>query len=349
MITKLKLTQFRNFLSREFFFSEDKNYIIWKNGQWKTNILESLSLLTSNSITWIGFENLVNQDSVFFHIEMSNTRDDSLSIFYDKELSKKKYSINTKSTTKKKFSHVSLKSVLFSPFHMNMMYLSPSLRRDFLDNVLKSSFPEYNDVLNAYKKSLSNRNKVLKNISKNKSEKSEISFWDTKFIDHCEKVYEYRKIIIHYFEKHSDNLIHWFNGKISHADFSYISNINLEENISKQIKNYLEKNIDRDIILKSTNIWPHRDDFNILLNQKTSLVDFASRWEVKTTILWLKNIEIAFIEKHTSRKPILIIDDLLSELDKTHKDFLIESINGYQTFISWIELDDIWESNIIQL
>lgn len=349
MIHKLKLTQFRNFLSREFFFSEDKNFIIWKNGQWKTNILESLSLLTSNSITWIGFENLVNQDSNFFHIEMSNTRDDTLSIFYDKELSKKKYSINTKATTKKKFWDMSLKSVLFSPFHMNMMYLSPSLRRDFLDSVLKSSFTEYSDVLNSYKKSLSNRNKVLKNISKNKSEKSEIQFWDQKFILDCEKVYEYRKKIILYLEENSQNLKKWFNGKVSSATFHYISNITLEKNISRQISDYLVTNLDRDIILKSTNIWPHRDDFNIILNDNINLVDFASRWEVKTTILWLKNIEISFIEKHTWRKPILIIDDLLSELDKTHKDFLIESINWYQTFISSIELDDIWESNVIQL
>ena len=349
MIHKLKLTQFRNFLSREFFFSEDKNFIIWKNGQWKTNILESLSLLTSNSITWIGFENLVNQDSNFFHIEMSNTRDDTLSIFYDKELSKKKYSINTKATTKKKFWDMSLKSVLFSPFHMNMMYLSPSLRRDFLDSILKSSFTEYSDVLNSYKKSLSNRNKVLKNISKNKSEKSEIQFWDQKFILDCEKVYEYRKKIILYLEENSQNLKKWFNGKVSSATFHYISNITLEKNISQQISDYLVTNLDRDIILKSTNIWPHRDDFNIILNNNINLVDFASRWEVKTTILWLKNIEISFIEKHTWRKPILIIDDLLSELDKTHKDFLIESINWYQTFISSIELDEIWESNVIQL
>ncbi|MCD5380292.1 DNA replication and repair protein RecF [Candidatus Gracilibacteria bacterium] len=349
MIHKLKLTQFRNFLSREFFFSEDKNYIIGENGKGKTNILESLSLLTSNSITGIGFENLVNQDSEFFHIEMSNTRNDSLSIFFDKELSKKKYSINSKATSKKKFSELSLKSVLFSPFHMNMMYLSPSLRRDFLDNILKSSFPEYSDILGAYKKSLSNRNKVLKNISKNKSSKSEILFWDKKFIIDCEKVYEYRKQIIQYLEENSQSLKKGFNGKISDATFNYISNIDLEKSISQQISHYLEKNIDRDIMLKSTNIGPHRDDFSIILNESVNLVDFASRGEVKTTILGLKNIEITFIEKHTSRKPILIIDDLLSELDKTHKDFLIESIHGYQTFISGIELDDIGESNVLTL
>jgi len=138
---------------------------------------------------------------------MSNTRSDTLSIFYDKKLSKKKYAINSKATTKKKFSTLSLKSVLFSPFAMNMMYLSPSLRRDFLDNILLSSFPEYSQILKNYKKSLINRNKVLKNICKNKSEKSEIIFWNNDFIKNCVEVYKYRKKIITYLEKHSHSLI----------------------------------------------------------------------------------------------------------------------------------------------
>ncbi len=349
MISSLKLTQFRNFQSREFFFSEAKNYIIWENGKWKTNILESLSLLTWNSITWINFENLINQDSDFFHIEMFNTKQDSLSIFYDKKLSKKKYALNSKATSKKKFIEISLKSVLFSPFTMNMMYLSPSLRRDFLDTILLSSFSEYSKVLKNYKKSLTNRNKVLKNISKNKSEKSEIIFWNNDFIKNAVEIYKYRKKIVDYLEKKSGKLSKGFNWKISDISFKYITNISLEANIETQITHYLEKNLDRDIILKSTNIWPHRDDFNIILNDSINLIDFASRWEVKTTILWLKNLEIKFIEKNTQRKPILIIDDLLSELDSTHKNYLIQSIHWYQTFISWIELWDIWEVNVIQL
>jgi len=85
------------------------------------------------------------------------------------------------------------------------------LRRDFLDNILLSSFPEYDKILKNYKKSLLNRNKVLKNISKNKSEFSEIKFWDEDFIKHCLKVYEYREIIINFLEKNSDKLISSFN------------------------------------------------------------------------------------------------------------------------------------------
>jgi recombinational DNA repair ATPase RecF len=80
-----------------------------------------------------------------------------------------------------------------------------------LDNILLSSFPEYDKILKNYKKSLLNRNKVLKNISKNKSDISEVKFWDKDFIKHCIKVYEYREIIITFLKNNSNKLISSFN------------------------------------------------------------------------------------------------------------------------------------------
>lgn len=361
MIKKIKLVNFRNFQSWEFFFSENKNYIIWENGKWKTNILEALSLLTWNSITWISFENLVKSGENYFHIEMENFKESNMTIFFDNELNKKKYAINKKNTTKKKFREISLKSVIFSPVTMNIFHLGPSLRRDFLDNILLSSFPEYDKILKNYKISLLNRNKILKNISKNKSEISEINFWDDEFIKHCITVYEYRKKILDFLIEKTPDLIKSFDWKIKKLDFNYISkldiinNLDLEENIKsklsleKNIKKYLIENLQKDIILKTTSIWPHRDDFNLIINWNISLENFASRWEIKTTILGLKNLEIQFIEEKTNRKPILIIDDLLSELDKKHKNIFLDSIFGYQTFISWINLEVEREWNLIEL
>ena len=356
MIKKIKLINFRNFQNREFFFSENKNYIIWENWKWKTNILESLSLLTGNSITWINFENLVQEWKDFFHIEMQNFKESNLVIFYDKQSNKKKYSINKKNTNKSKFREISLKSVIFSPITMNLFLLWPSLRRDFLDNILLSSYLEYDKILKNYKKSLLNRNKVLKNISKNKSSISEIKFWDEDLIKNMIKVYKYRKIIIDFLKKNSNNLVSSFNWKIDKLEFSYISKIDIlchseldSESLSLSIRKYLNKNLEKDIILKTTTVWPHRDDFELIINWNTNLSDFASRWETKTTILWLKNLEIQFIEEKTNRKPILIIDDLLSELDQKHKNIFINSIKWYQTFISWIRLEVEREGNLIEL
>lgn len=356
MIKKIKLNNFRNFQSWEFFFSEWKNYIIWENGKWKTNILESLSLLTWNSITWISFENLVRENESFFHIEMENEQWSSMVIFFDKELNKKKYSINKKNTTKKKFIEISLKSVTFSPIVMNMFYLWPTLRRDFIDNILLSSFSEYDFILKNYKKSLLNRNRVLKNIWIWNSDVSEIKFWNNDFIKNATEVYKYRYILIKFLINNSHRLVKSFSWKIDKIDFTNLSKINFLDwdkfdiiKVWDEINNYLEKNIQKEIILKTTTVWPHRDDFNFILNDNFNLIDFASRWETKTIILELKNLEIKFIEEKTSRKPILIVDDLLSELDKKHKDLFLNDIDWYQTFITWIRLDIEWKENLINL
>ena len=129
-----------------------------------------------------------------------------------------------------------------------------------------------------------------------------------------------------------ENIKNYFSASISEVKFEYLSKVS-ENTVWEDIKNYLTKNLDRDIILWKTSIWPHIDDFDIKLDQ-VSLAKFASRWEIKSVIIYLKLLEWIFIEKKTWKKPILIIDDLLSELDDNHKNILLSKIVYYQSFIS---------------
>ena len=87
--------------------------------------------------------------------------------------------------------------------------------------------------------------------------------------------------------------------------------------------------------MKKTHIWPHIDDFDIIIDN-ISLTKFASRWETKSIIIWLKLLEVSFIEKLTWKKPILLIDDLLSEIDEIHKNLLLENIDWNQVVIASI-------------
>lgn len=346
MIKSLKLKNFRNFKDIEFIFENEKFFIVWENWKWKTNILEALSILNNNSIIWINFDMLVKKDENIFFIEYQNDNWNSIWLSYDKESKKKKYFVNKKITNKKNFIHNTNISVIFSPINMNMMYLSPSLRRDFLDQILINSFEKYNNLLKKYKKIIKNRNKVLKNIRENKSEKNEINFWNEHFIEISIEIYEYRFILIDFLQKHMNKSKEYFLWKIINIDFLYQSKIELD-NIKNCMTKYLEKNIDRDIILATTNIWPHVDDFDIIVDDKR-LIEYASRWETKSIIIWLKLLETAFIEKITNKKPILLIDDLLSELDETHKNILINKIKYYQTFITSINKLD-WNNAFLQL
>jgi len=335
MIKSLKLKNFRNFENKEFLFDDKKNFIVWKNGRWKTNLLEAISLLSGRSVLNINFESLVEKWKDFFHIEYNNEKDECFSLFYDLKTNKKKFSINGKAMSKKKFMESSEKSVIFSPIIMNMMYLSPNLRRDFLDEILISSYSEYESILKRYKEIVKNRNKVLKNIKKWESEKKEISFWDKKFVESSSIVYKFRFKLIDFLKNKGEDFIEYFDNKVEKVEIVYKTKVN-RESVEESVRQYIEKNIDRDIILACTHIWPHVDNFDIILDW-VPIIEFASRWETKSTIIWLKLLEMKFIEEHTRKKPKLLIDDLFSELDNNHKNILLSEIKSYQTFITGIE------------
>lgn len=345
MITELRLVNFRNFEQLKLNSLEKENFIVWENGRWKTNILESISLLSNNSITWLSFDELVKKWEDYFFVEYLSDNWNKVSFSYTKEKKKKQYMLNNKKITKKKFNQVTNKCVIFSPIIMNMMYLSPSLRRDFLDDLLKSSFEKYEKIMIDYKKIIKHRNKTLKSIADWKCSKDEINFWNEKFVEVAVLMYKYRFKIVNFLKSSIENTKEFFSGKIENIEFVYKTKVS-EENAWQDIKDYLIKNMDRDIILWRTAIWPHVDDFDILVDWN-QLSHFASRWETKSMILWLKLLEWIFIEKMTEKRPILLIDDLLSELDDSHKNMLLKKIEYYQTFISSISLTE--DKNIIMI
>lgn len=339
MIKSLKLVNFRNFSDKKIENFEIKNFIVWENWKWKTNILESLSILSNNSILKLSFDDLVKKWEEYFFIEYEDDERWKVWFYYSKKDKKKNFLLNNKKVTKKNFLENLYSSVIFSPIMMNMMYLSPSLRRDFLDEALKSSFSEYDTLLKNYKKILKTRNSFLKAIFDKKAKKEDINFRNEKFIEISEKIYTYRFSFIKFLSKSIKNVKEYFSVDFQEISFNYLSKVS-EKNIYFDIKNYLDKNFERDILLWKTHIWPHIDDFEILLDN-ISLEKFGSRWEVKSVIIYIKLLEWIFIEKKTWKKPILIIDDLLSELDDNHKNILLEKIIYYQSFISNIK-EDIW-------
>ena len=345
MIQKLTLTNFRNFTHKEFLFKDTKNIIIGENGNGKTNILEALALFSGYSLNSLDFDTLTHSNQNYFYIEATLSSSDIISISYDQKNKKKKYMVNKKPTTKAKFLQNTYTSVHFSPIVMNMMYLSPTLRREFLDNMLSHTDPTYSDLLKRYKTLVKNRNKMLRSIAEWKSQKKDISFWDAQFIELATSLYLSRFDVVEYINTH----IHICNGFFwktrKNTCFVYTTKVR-RETIKKDISQYLTHNLDRDIIIWKTNIGPHVDDFEIYIDQQ-NLTSFASRWEVKSTIIALKYIEAAYIRQKTGCQPILLIDDLLSELDNNHRDYLLSHIWSYQAFITSI-YETFNEKNIIQ-
>ncbi len=348
MIKKIKIKNFRNFKEKEISFSWDKNFVVWDNWVWKTNILEAISLIHLKKFLIQDISSIVKNDEKFAYIELESDNWNIFSISFDKEKNAKKLFINWKVTNSTKFRDLLWKVIIFQPLDMNMMYLSPWLRRDFLDDILTNAFFWYEKINKAYKNILTNRNKLLKNIFLWKAKKDELLFRDNIFIKKCLEIYDYRIKLNSFFLDNSSILKDLLNNKVKEVRYNYITKVDLK-NTEESIKNYLEKNLDRDILLWSTHIWPQVDDFDIILDWY-SLTDFASRWETKSVILWLKILEIKFIEKLTQKNIIFLIDDLFSELDEIHEKLLLKNLENKQVIITSIKLDvNKWNTTILNL
>lgn len=349
MLTKIKILNFRSIQNMDLYF-EKTNNIIWNNWAWKTNILQAISCLFQNNVSNLKIDELLKTWEKNLFIEWVYINDDwnesKLSFSYDLELGKKLIILNWKKVTKKILHDNILKISYFSPISMNLFYLWPKYRRDFIDEILKNTYSNYEKVLKDYENIVKNRNKVLKNIFEEKSKNEEIIFWNNEFIKLAKKIYEYRINLNNYFSENIKDNKNIFQNKVKDITYKYITKVNLDD-IENSINNYLNENLQRDILLWKTHIWPHIDDFDIIIDNK-SLVNFASRWEIKSIIINLKLIEINYIKKITQKFPIVLIDDLASELDSDHSNLILEKLSNLQIiFTSILALNK--ENNIIYL
>lgn len=335
MLHSLKIVQFKGIWEKKISFENGINLIIGDNGVGKTNILESIGILFWENLFPHPLWDYVKQGENMFYIEWSfeqNTLPQSLSISYTKDDNKKHILLNGKKASKKDILSTSLRVSFFLPLSMNLFYLWPKYRRDFLDQALINAFEGFGEILKHYEKVVKNRNKILKNIFEKKSHPDELTFWDDELIKYAIQIYkkrlQYRDYINGEICKYTD--IFWW--KIQNISLQYLSKTDLSD-IAGSMKKYLEINKERDIILGKTNIWPHLDDFDIHLNNM-SIESYASRGETKTIIMSLKLLELTYIEKITWKKALFLIDDFMSELDKKHRDIFLEKLSWHQVIVT---------------
>lgn len=340
-ILNLKLLNFRNYSKLELDFSPTKNIIIGKNGMGKTNIVEAIYVLALTK-SFRGSDNVLlksNEEMMRISGDIKSTFIDNYKLVLTKD--EKRVSIN-QTRVKRLSDYVSnINVVLFSVDDLRLIKDTPSTRRKMINIELSQINNEYLNLVNTYNKLIKQRNSYLKTLLfNNYASREYLEIITDKVIEVGLKIYEYR---LEFFES-INPLIRDIYAEITGnktLKIDYISDFkgNLKR-IKERFKHYEEK----DINFSKTHFGVHHDDF-IFVKDGVVLKDFGSEGEQKNAIIALKLAELEYFSKSKGDNPILILDDLFSELDSEKINNILKFISDdIQTFITTTELNKVKKS-----
>ena len=329
-IKKIKLENFRNYDLQEIEFDKNVNIIYGDNAQGKTNILEAIFVCSlGKSFRTNKEKELIKKEKIYSKVEMTSLKEDrKINIKLElQEQQNKKFYINDIQT--KKTSDILGKNyvVLFTPEDISILKNEPSKRRRFLNIMISQLRPMYVHLISEYNKIIEQRNFYLKQIKFDGKPKENLEIWDEQLIKLGTKIYEYRKEFIEKINKKIYDIHLKTTEDKEKIDIKYISNIG---------NNYLEslkKNINNDIQKGYTEIGIHRDDFETYINSNKVSI-YGSQGQRRTTIISLKLAEAEVIFEEIGERPVILLDDFMSELDKKRIQGLFENIKENQVIIT---------------
>ena len=334
-IKRLGLKNYRNCENILLEFNKQKTLIIGRNAQGKTNILESIYMLsdlksprTSTISDMINFSS--NKFEINAHIEKNNT-DVELDIAYNLE-KKRVLTVNKVKTTPKNFKSVA-KTVLFSTKDLLLLRGSPQDRRDWLDRAISQIYPAYDERLAKYEKIKVQKNNLLKN---DVIDETLLDIYNEQLVITGANIIYLRKKFLKEIEKIA-SLKHKLISDTESFTISYTCPVDNIEQISSYLKNELISHRAEELARRQSCVGPHRDDVELKING-IDAVKFASQGQQRTLVLSLKLGELEIIKEKTGYSPILLLDDVLAELDETRQNYLLQSIeDDVQTIITSVD------------
>ncbi len=328
-VKNLKINNFRNIKKAEIIPCDGMNVICGENAQGKTNMLEAIWLFTgAKSIR-------TSKDSLFvkFGEERAN-----LELLFEAEGIEKNSSLNIGERREAFFNGNKLNSpaklagsfnaIIFSPSDLKLLTDGPISRRRFLDTALGQLYPSYIDILKKYTRALTQRNRLLKDYRYDSTVSIMLDSFEEEIAQNGEKIIKYRR---NYIKRLNEYLPDIYSG-ISHGkeelDTSYIESFkggNLREALKVSRK--------EDIYSFTTSVGPHRDDIIFNINGINAR-NFGSQGQKRSVALSVKLAEAKIIENDLGECPTLLLDDIMSELDPKRQDFILNHIEGMQTFLT---------------
>lgn len=340
-ITKLELINFRNYKKKNFDNFSNLNIIIGKNGIGKTSIIEAIylgslakSFKTNNELS------IIKNNEEYFRIKIhyfDYFPKKTLEVFLDKN--GKKTKINSKMQRKLSDFISQYRIIMLSPDELKLIKASPNTRRNYLNIQISQLHKEYLHYLNNYNNLIKNKNDFLKKLMLNSNlDQRYLDIVDEKIVEEGIKIYNYRKKYIDEINKYINDI---FNNYIKGEKISidYISDYKIND--KEKILNELKKNRRKEINIGMTSFGVHRDDYEFMHNGNNSK-EYSSQGIQKLIVLAMKLSEVKIFIKEYNIYPILLLDDLFSELDEKNRNNIFKSLDKeIQIFITTTDLKNI--------
>lgn len=331
----LEINNFRNIENMNIEPCETVNVIFGENAQGKTNLLESIWLFTGCK----SFRGTSDKELVMFEKEksklkldfFSDGRDQYMNIDIDTKRKISKNGIEYPSCSK---AVGEIRCVVFSPVHLSIIKQGPAERRKFIDIAISQLRPNYAKLLTEYNRSVKQRNILLKDAAFHSEIYDMLDIWDDRTAHYASRIANYR---ISYLEKlkiQVDEIYGGISSKKEKIEIKYIQSGEKENFISKE--EYIEKlkkARKEDIALGSTSVGIHRDDIEISIDG-ISARKYGSQGQQRSAALALKLGEASVIKEMTGEQPVALLDDVMSELDISRQDYILNHIKDWQVFIT---------------
>ena len=349
-VNALHFENFRNLKENKIHPSEKVNVIYGENANGKTNLLEAIWLFCGGHSFRGSKENeLICFDKDFFRLQMdfhAFDRDQNAEIVFDKN--KKQIKINEVEKNSSSYLTEVFSAFVFSPEHLSLVKRGPNLRRRFLDAAICQQKIRYASLVSQYNRIINQRNALLKDIYRNNDLKDTLIIWDDSLsvvgaqiikerFDYIRKLRKAAKIYHQGISSGQEELeiISLCTAKAEETDSVEI--------IREKLRNAYSSSRHEDYHTGYTSVGPHRDDMEILING-ISARKFGSQGQQRSAVLSMKLSEAPLLYEKNGERPVILLDDVLSELDNKRQDFLLNKVEDYQVFVTCCE-----ESNKEQL
>ncbi|MGN0465300.1 MAG: DNA replication/repair protein RecF [Lachnospiraceae bacterium] len=342
-VVSLELQNYRNYETMSIIFRDGINILFGDNAQGKTNILESIYLCsTTKSHRGSKDKELIRFGQEEAHIRLSLEKK-GIGHQIDMHLKKNKtkgVAINKMPIRKSSELLGMLHAVFFSPEDLRIIKNGPQERRRFVDIVLCSMDKSYLYALDQYQKVLNQRNHLLKKIIFRSDFAETLDIWDEQMITYGIEIIKKRQYFIQTINEIICEIHSSLTGGKETLSLVYEPSVKIED-----YKQTILARRQKDLKLCSTAVGPHRDDINFLVNQ-IDIRKFGSQGQQRTAALSLKLSEIRLVEHIIQDRPILLLDDVLSELDDHRKKYLLDHIKDIQTIITCTGVEEFLESRM---